>query len=108
MTVSTHSSRPPISDSHSQIADCFDVLALVRSDPVTCVRDRSRSRRIRTPFARRPGSRAHLFTLSWYSSAPSTMSGDPNSQSSKDNGKRTSSPDKSRQPGITAFRSLRP
>ena len=55
MTVSTHSSRPPISDSQSQIAASLDVLALVPSVPVTWLRDRSRSRAHPDPVGQQPG-----------------------------------------------------
>ena len=44
-----------MSDSHSQIADCLDVLALVWCAPATRERDRSRSRRSRNPFPSSPG-----------------------------------------------------
>jgi hypothetical protein len=47
MTVSRHKNRPPISDSHSQKAASFVVLALVARAPSMQVPDRSRTRRIR-------------------------------------------------------------
>ena len=107
MTVSTHSSRPPISDSHSQIAECLDVLALVRSVPVTWARDRSRSRWIRTPLACRPG-RAHPVSTSPDSRAPSARSGASKWHPSNRSGKGTSSPDRSTEPVIAACCSQMP
>jgi hypothetical protein len=108
MTVSAHSSRPPISDSQSQTADRFDVLALVRNAPAIRVPDRSRSRRIRTPFARSPGKRAHSITPISNNCAPSILNAESNSQSSNRSGKRTSNPDRSSEPTICARRSRRP
>lgn len=56
IVVSTQSSLPPMSDSQSQIADRFELLALVLCPPVTCDRDKPRSRRTRRPLPSKPGS----------------------------------------------------
>ncbi len=103
MTVSTHSRRPPISDSHSQIAALRDVLALVRCAPVIWLRDRSRSRRIRSPLPSRPGRPAQPVSDSSNSSAPSATSGESNSHPAKRSGNGTSSPVRSRQPDNPRF-----
>ncbi len=108
MTVSTHSSRPPISDSQSQIADSLDVLALVPSAPVTWLRDRSRSRRTRTPLASSPGTWSHLVSASSPSWAPSTVTGAVNEQPSNRSGNGTSRPARSTGPVTAAPRSRTP
>ncbi len=102
ITVSTHSSRPPISDSQSQIADSLEVLALVLSAPVTWLRDRSRSRRIRTPLASRPGTLSHPVSASSASWAPSTVTSEANEQPSNRSGNGTSRPARSRPPVTSA------
>ena len=106
ITVSTHSNRPPMSDSQSHTAARCDVLALVLYAPLTWVPERSRSRRTRIPFASRPGRGSHCVTASSYSWAPSASSGASNPQLSNRSGNGTSRPERSSDPTTATFRSL--
>ena len=108
IVVSTQSRRPPISDSHSQIAARLDVLALVQCAPATWERDRSRSRRSRSPLPSRPGSRGQPVSDSSNSSAPCTTGAESNSHPSKRSGNGTTRPARSRQPATTALVSRSP
>ena len=108
MVASRQIRRPPISDSQSQTAARFDVLALVHSAPTIRERDRSRSRRSRRPLPSRPGSRGQPVSDSSNSSAPSTSSGESNSQPSKRSGNGTCNPARSSEPSTTTLRSRSP
>ena len=108
MVASRQIRRPPISDSQSQTAARFDVLALVHSAPTIRERDRSRSRRSRRPLPSRPGSRGQPVSDSSNSSAPSTSSGESNSQPSKRSGNGTCNPARSSEPSTTTLRSRNP
>jgi hypothetical protein len=108
MTVSVQSRRPPISDSQSQIADFFDVLALVERPPVMRECDRFRSRCTRIPLASRPGILSQPVSASSCRLAPSNDGAESNTHPSNRNGYGTSIPARSRQPTIAASRKLIP
>jgi hypothetical protein len=107
-TVSRQSSRPPISDSHSQTADRLDVLALVQCAPAMCDRDRSRSRRTRRPLPSRPGRRGDPVRASSKSCAPSTTGAVSNSHPSNRSENGTASPVRSSSPVTMALVSRSP
>ena len=92
MTVSRQSSRPPISDSHSQTAARLDVLALVQYAPAMCDRDRSKSRRSRRPLPSKPGRHGEPVKASSKSCAPSTTGAASNSHPSNRSENGTTSP----------------
>jgi hypothetical protein len=106
--VPTHSSRPPISASHSQIAACFDVLAGVHNAPAIVERDRSRSRVTRNPFAWSPAGSPHRSSASSCSCAPSNSGGSAKSHASNRSGNGMSMPLRSSRPAIFAFRIISP
>ena len=108
MLVSRHSSRPPMSASHSQIADRRVMLALVGCTPATRDRDRSRSPRTCSPLASRPGSAAVPVRASSRSWAFSASRAESNSHPSNRSGNGTSSPARSTGPRTEASRSRRP
>jgi hypothetical protein len=107
ITVSTHSSRPPVSDSQSQIADVLDVLALVECAPSHGFLT-GPGRGGPGPVGQQAGSRGHRVRTSTSTTRASITTGESKSQSSKRTGNRTSSPVKSAGPLIAARRRSSP